>query len=56
MSMDVTDTNAVINAAAYSASKAGVITLAKSLGKEHTDMNIAVNCVTPAVAKTRIFD
>ena len=44
------------NAAAYSASKAGVIALTKSLGKEHADMNIAVNCVTPAAAKTRIFD
>jgi 3-oxoacyl-[acyl-carrier protein] reductase len=44
------------NAAPYSASKAGVIALTKSLGKEHADVNIAVNCVTPAAAKTRIFD
>ena len=44
------------NAAAYSASKAGVIALTKSLGKELASYNIAVNCVTPAVAKTRIFD
>lgn len=44
------------NAAAYSASKAGVIALTKSLGKEHAAENIAVNCVTPAAARTRIFD
>ena len=44
------------NASAYSASKAGVIGLTKSLGKELADKNIAVNCVTPAAAKTRIFD
>lgn len=44
------------NAAAYSASKAGVIALTKSLGKEHADTDIAVNCVTPAAARTRIFD
>lgn len=44
------------NAAAYSASKAGVIALTKSLGKEHAEMDIAVNCVTPAAARTRIFD
>ena len=44
------------NAAPYSASKAGVIALTKSLGKEHADKNISVNCVTPAAAKTRIFD
>lgn len=44
------------NAAAYSASKAGVIALTKSLGKEHARDNIAVNCVTPAAARTRIFD
>lgn len=44
------------NAAAYSASKAGVIALTKSLGKEHAGKDIAVNCVTPAAAKTRIFD
>ncbi len=44
------------NAAAYSASKAGVIALTKSLGKETAGKNIAVNCVTPAAARTRIFD
>ena len=44
------------NASAYSTSKAGVIGLTKSLGKELADKNIAVNCVTPAAAKTRIFD
>jgi len=44
------------NAAAYSASKAGVIALTKSLGKELAGYNIAVNCITPAVAKTRIFE
>ena len=44
------------NAAAYSASKAGVIGLTKSLGKELADLNIAVNCITPAAAKTAIFD
>ncbi|RFB80471.1 SDR family NAD(P)-dependent oxidoreductase [Methylovirgula sp. 4M-Z18] len=44
------------NAAAYSAAKAGVIALTKSLGKELATHNIAVNCVTPAAAKTRIFD
>ena len=44
------------NASAYSASKAGVIGLTKSLGKEFADKNIAVNTVTPAAAKTRIFD
>ena len=44
------------NAAAYSAAKAGVIALTKSLGKELAGRNIAVNCVTPAAAKTRIFD
>ena len=44
------------NAGAYSASKAGIIGLTKSLGKELALKNIAVNCVTPAAAKTRIFD
>ena len=44
------------NAGAYSASKAGVIALTKSLGKELADLNIAVNCVTPAAARTAIFD
>ena len=44
------------NASAYSTSKAGVIGLTKSLGKELAQKNISVNCVTPAAAKTRIFD
>ncbi len=44
------------NASAYSASKAGVIALTKSLGKETATRNIAVNCITPAAARTRIFD
>jgi len=44
------------NAAAYSAAKAGVIALTKSLGKELADHDIAVNCITPAAAKTRIFE
>lgn len=43
------------NASAYSASKAAVIALTKSLGKEVAGYNIAVNCVTPAAAKTAIF-
>lgn len=44
------------NAAAYSASKAAVIALTKSLGKETAAYDIAVNCITPAAARTRIFD
>ncbi len=44
------------NAGAYSASKAAVMALTKSLGKEHAGDDIAVNCVTPAAARTRIFD
>ena len=44
------------NAAAYSASKAGVIALTKSLGKELASYDIAVNCITPAAARTAIFD
>ena len=44
------------NASAYSAAKAGVIALTKSLGKELASENIAVNCITPAAAKTRIFE
>ena len=44
------------NASAYSAPKAGVIALTKSLGKEAADFNIGVNCVTPAAARTAIFD
>jgi 3-oxoacyl-[acyl-carrier protein] reductase len=43
-------------ASAYSASKAAVIALTKSLGKELATQDIAVNCITPAAAKTRIFD
>jgi 2-dehydro-3-deoxy-L-rhamnonate dehydrogenase (NAD+) len=43
-------------ACAYSASKAGVVALTKSLGKELAGQDIAVNCVTPAAAKTAIFD
>jgi 3-oxoacyl-[acyl-carrier protein] reductase len=44
------------NAPAYSASKAGVIALTKSLGKETANKNVAVNCITPAAARTRLFD
>jgi 3-oxoacyl-[acyl-carrier protein] reductase len=44
------------NASAYSASKAGVIALTKSLGKELAGHDIGVNCITPAAARTRIFD
>ena len=44
------------NASAYSASKAGVMSLTKSLGKELADYDIAVNCITPAAARTQIFD
>lgn len=44
------------NGAAYSASKAGVIGFTKSLGKELAGHDIAVNCITPAAARTRIFD
>ena len=44
------------NASAYSASKAGVIGLTKSLGKELAGYDIAVNCITPAAARTPIFD
>jgi len=43
-------------AGAYSASKGGVIALTKSIAKEHAGMDIAVNTVTPATAKTRILD
>ncbi|MBV9956210.1 MAG: SDR family oxidoreductase [Pseudolabrys sp.] len=44
------------NAVAYSASKAGVISLTKSLAKETAGKDIAVNAITPAAAKTAIFD
>jgi NAD(P)-dependent dehydrogenase (short-subunit alcohol dehydrogenase family) len=44
------------NASAYAAAKAGVIGLTKSLGKELATRNILVNCITPAAAKTEIFD
>ena len=44
------------NASAYSASKAALIALTKSLGKELAANDIAVNCITPAAAKTAIFD
>ena len=43
-------------ASSYSSSKAGVMALTKSLGKELAGEDIAVNCVTPAAAKTRIFE
>jgi NAD(P)-dependent dehydrogenase (short-subunit alcohol dehydrogenase family) len=44
------------NASAYSASKAAVIGLTKSLGKELAKTSIRVNCVTPAAVRTPIFD
>ena len=44
------------NASAYSVSKAGVIALTKSLGKELAGYDIGVNCITPAAARTAIFD
>ncbi len=44
------------SASAYAAAKAGVIALTKALGKELATQDIAVNCITPAAAKTRIFD
>ena len=44
------------NASAYSTSKAAVIGLTKSLGKELAEYNIAVNCITPVTAETRILD
>lgn len=43
------------NASAYSASKAGVIALTKSLGKELATTGVLVNCVAPAVVKTELF-
>ena len=44
------------NASAYSASKAAVIALTKSLGKELANSGVLVNCVTPAAVKTAMFD
>ena len=44
------------NAAAYSAAKAGLIGLTKSLGKELAQAGVLVNCITPAAAKTEIFN
>ncbi len=44
------------NASHYSASKAGLIGLTKSLGKELASRNVLVNCVTPAAARTEIFN
>jgi 3-oxoacyl-[acyl-carrier protein] reductase len=44
------------SASHYSASKAGVICLTKSLGKELATKNVLVNCITPAAARTEIFD
>jgi len=44
------------NASAYSASKAAVMALTKSLGKELASSGVRVNCVTPAAVKTAIFD
>ena len=44
------------NASAYSASNAGVMALTKSAGIECAKLDIAVNCITPLEAKTRIFD
>jgi 3-oxoacyl-[acyl-carrier protein] reductase len=44
------------NASAYSAAKAGVIALTKSLGKETAALDIAVNAITPAAARTKIFE
>ncbi len=42
------------NASGYSAAKAGVIAMTKSLGKELADQDISVNCVTPCIAKTKL--
>ena len=44
------------NASAYSASKAAVMALTKSLGKELAHTNIRVNCITPAAVRTALFD
>lgn len=53
-SMAAKDGNA--NAAAYSAAKAGVVGLTKSLGKELAKTGVCVNCVTPAAVKTGMFE
>lgn len=44
------------NASAYGAAKAGMLALTKSLGKETATLNIAVNAITPAAARTKMFD
>jgi 3-oxoacyl-[acyl-carrier protein] reductase len=44
------------NSAAYSAAKAGVIALTKSLGKEYARKGVLINCVAPALARTALFD
>jgi len=44
------------NASAYSAAKAGVIALTKSLGKELVGTGVLVNCITPAAVRTTLFD
>ncbi|HEY1130645.1 MAG TPA: SDR family NAD(P)-dependent oxidoreductase [Roseateles sp.] len=44
------------NASAYGAAKAGVLALTKSLGKETATLDIAVNAITPAAARTKLFD
>lgn len=44
------------NAAAYAAAKGGVIAMTKAVGKECAKFDIAINCITPATAKTRILD
>ena len=44
------------NASAYAAAKAGVIGMTKAVGKEVAKFDIAINCITPATAKTRILD
>src|SRR5216684_1576313 len=54
--VEVTDAQRVGEASAYSAAKAGVIALTKSLGKELAKFDIGVNCVTPAAARTGLFE
>ena len=44
------------NASAYAAAKGGVIAMTKAVGKECAKYDIAINCITPATAKTRILD